>query len=643
VRYLVAGSLTAAAVLLLGAGMTGTASAQPAPSGRPTASPSPKPSPSPEAAKPRFSFGVDSYTSAINQQFVGPGISPAEGPGFILGSPVSPGTPYDFFTRSPLVTGMGIHQAMIVKPSFVVSPVIDVTMGAGYGTIGGSGNVTNYWGDAMMPTLNTHLGARAATIPPAFPTHNGQDGTQASRGSILYGTASMHDGSGAITAGWFDLHQTAGYLFQQSPWTNTPAQMVVTLPKQLGLGQPGTDLTVKPTILPLQGVDGWAKINGNTTIELSDALMPAMPYTSARVTTGSVVVQNTSRITYTAEFSRLTQVGTTLTPVLYGTAPTVTPSAQGPLPNSTLFGQRMIVAGVGAAFPVGTSEMELRYGYSSYGVLGTGVATTSSATGDYMYGKLHHGFAPFDLTLELMRFSPRYAPAILPYGTQENVWNIAWAPRSWFNQYYQFVDNSLIGANRQGWRLSSNFLVKGVEVRLATSTYTQIANYDNTTAFSVGFVEPYFTPQLTASNGTRGVERRFDASFAWHPKFADVRLDLSDLTMRRIGSAGNPAEAVNMDYPGWVFSMSRPINEKLFGSIGTGRFAASGSYNNFGAKNADLSQRVVFLGAQLKSNATSVYQMQYRIYSVNGIPTTPGGPSPAFHGPQFILEQVFKT
>ena len=64
---------------------------------------------------------MESYTSAINQQFVGQGISPAEGPGFILGSPISPGTPYDMFTRSALVTGMGIHQALVVKPTFALA------------------------------------------------------------------------------------------------------------------------------------------------------------------------------------------------------------------------------------------------------------------------------------------------------------------------------------------------------------------------------------------------------------------------------------------------------------------------------------------------------------------------------------------
>ena len=123
-----------------------------------------------------------------------------------------------------------------------------------------------------------------------------------------------------------------------------------------------------------------------------------------------------------------------------------------------------------------------------------------------------------------------------------------------------------------------------------------------------------------------------------------MRLDLSDMTMRRAASGAlTPLEAVSMDYPSWVFAVSRPINQKLFGSIGAARMAATGSYNNFGPKNADLTQRVLFLGAQLKSNATSVYQMQYRLYSVNGIPTTPAGPSPAFHGPQFIPEQVFKT
>ena len=120
----------------------------------------------------------------------------------------------------------------------------------------------------------------------------------------------------------------------------------------------------------------------------------------------------------------------------------------------------MIVGGVGGV-SVRHNEMELRYGFSTFERDRCPRGTTTSTYGDYYCGKIHHGFDKFDLTSNWMRFPPYYAPAILPYGTQETFGNIAWAPRSWFNQYYQFVDNSVIGSNRQGWRASTNSWSRG--------------------------------------------------------------------------------------------------------------------------------------------------------------------------------------
>ncbi len=358
----------------------------------------------------------------------------------------------------------------------------------------------------------------------------------------------------------------------------------------------------------------------------------------------SAIIKNGSQVTYSAEIANLTQSGPTLAPVLYGTNPTTTPSAQGLLPTSTLFGQRMTVGGIGAAFPALDSEFELRAAWSCYAVAGAAVASGSCTGGNYYYGKIHHGFSAFDLTGELFRFSAQYAPAILPYGMTENVWNIAYAPRSWFDNAYQFVDNSRFGANRQGARLSSTFLLGPVEVRLSGGIYGQIQAYTLANATQVGFVEPYFTPQLTAAGGTLGTERHLDASFAWHPVFADVRLDFSDMTtFRAASSAANASEAVSMNYPGVVVALSRDINPHLFGSLGGGRFAVDGSYDNVGAKNAALVEQVLFMGLQIKQNATSMYNIQYRLYSVYGNATAFGGNSPAFHGPQLLFEQVFKT
>ena len=98
-----------------------------------------------------------------------------------------------------------------------------------------------------------------------------------------------------------------------------------------------------------------------------------------------------------------------------------------------------------------------------------------------------------------------------------------------------------------------------------------------------------------------------------------------------------------MNYPGAVLALSRPVNDHLSAAVGGGRFAVAGAYDSVGYQNADLVENVLFFGLQYRSNATSMYHLQYRLYDNYGSPTTFGGPSPDFHGPQIIFEQVFKT
>lgn len=160
-------------------------------------------------------------------------------------------------------------------------------------------------------------------------------------------------------------------------------------------------------------------------------------------------------------------------------------------------------------------------------------------------------------------------------------------------------------------------------------------------ALQPGFVDAYFTPQI--GPGVYGHENHLAASFAWHPAFADVRLDLTDVTLSRNASAAFPSESVAMNYPSALISFARQVNAKTFWTAGAGRFAVDGSFDTVGAKNADLVQNMIFGGFQFKSNASSSYQVMYRLYSVHGLPTTPLGPDPAYHGPQLTLERIFRT
>jgi hypothetical protein len=616
----------------------GSANAQSAP--KPAPAPSVSPSPEPTKKPARYTIKIETYTSGTNQQFVGPGTVPAEGATFSKGIPPAPGTPYDFFSGAPQATGQGISQDFLLKPVFFATPNTDVSVTIGYGSASGTGNVVNYWGDAIMPSINTNLGSRAYTLAPAFTTHNGQDPISATKLGVLSGSVMDHNGNGGITLGWFDLHQNVGFAMSPAPWVSTPYQVVPQLPDNIGDGNPSIDV-LKPNApyFPLSGVDAWYKTNPLTTFEVASALLPAPTDSPARVTTVSGIVDHGGGLRYSAQLSMLKQDGPETIAALYGAGGTLTNG----VPQSTIAGQHQFVGGIGATFPIDTVDAEARYGYSCYNAIGTAASTSDCTSGSYLYGKLHHGFRAFDMSLEGVRNDASYAPAVLDYGTIQNTWSYpaAW-PGSFLRGEYQLVDNSMVGPNRQGFRLGATTIIAGVEIRLSFAHYTQIQALDGTTSFSAGFIEPYFLPQL--GGGSLGVEQRAEGFFSYHAKWADIALDLAQINMWRSGTAavqGN--DAVRMSYPMGTLALTRPFGPKVTGTAGVGRFALNGQFNTAGANNADLAQDVFFAGAQYRTNSTSGYGIEYRLYSVDGTPTIPGAASPAYHGPQIQFYQRFKT
>ena len=603
----------------------------------PAASASPDPAPTKKPA--RYTVKIETYTSGTNQQFVGPGTTPAEGPAFSAGGALAPGTPYDFFSGASQATGQGISQDFLVKPIFYANPNVDVSVTLGYGSASGTGNVVNYWGDAIMPSINPNLGNRAFTLTPQFTTHNGQDPISATKLGVLQGSIMDHNGNGGITLGYFDLHQTVPFAMSQAPWVSTPFQVVPQLPHNIGDGAPTVDvLKGNPQFLPMSGFDAWYKAD-LATFEVASGLMPAPTNSPTRITTASVVLNHGAGLSYSGELTMLNQYGPETARVLFGSGATLTNG----IPQSMLFGQHQFVAGLGATFTTGQVDADLRYGYSCYNAIGTAASTAACTSGNYYYGKLHHGFSHFDVAIEGVRNEASYAPAILDYGTLENVWTYpaAW-PSNWLRGTYQAVDNSMVGPNRQGFRLGGTTIIAGIEIRLSYARYSQIQVVDGTSAFASGFIEPYFLPQL--SGGSIGIEQHAEGWFSYRAKWADIVLDLAQINMWRSGTAPVlGADAVRMAYPMGTLSLTRPFGPKVTGTIGAGRSALNGQFNTSGPNNADLSQDVIFAGAQYRTNATSGYGLEYRLYSVDGTPTIPGGLSPAYHGPQIQFYQRFKT
>jgi len=612
----------------------------------PKVSPSPGASPSagPTKAPKRFTIHGDGYLNAINQQMKGEGLKPPEGPAFAAGSVISPNSPYDLFSGAPLGSGFGFHQALNISAVYSLAKNIDLTTLVGYGSVSGNANTAGYWGNQLMPTLNAHLGYRSASLPVSFDTHNGQNPTQASRVSVLSGTLITHDGNSGLRAGYFDLRQTNKFVFQSAPQTNSSAALAPMLPESLGDGAPLMDgMAPFSSTLPLHGIDGFTKIK-DATIELSDAELPALPGTHARVRTGSIFIDRGPGTKFSLQYASVNEGGQTIgTTTLFGGSPTVVSSFQGLLPFSTLGAQRQTIIGGSAKFPLPNAfDALIEFSSSTYSADGVASPATANVKGSYTHGQLRRGFGAFEVSLDGYRFDPHYATTILPYGTLENVWSAAFSwPGPWLKGNYQLVDNTAVGVNRQGFRLKGISAFGKTEARVSYAQFDQISPFDSANGFSTGFVEGYYLPQLTASGTTLGHQKQYAAYVAFHPMWGSVTVDFTDDSQHRNASPGNPQEAVSIDYPAYVFTFSRQLNPRLLGALGYARYATNGSFSNTGANNADTDQRVYFIGGQFSKDGKNAYHLQYRYYVNNGLPNIPGAAGPQFYGGQFILEQRF--
>jgi len=637
-----------------------------APTERPAASPSPKPSAGPTKAPKKFSFTAAGFLSATDQQMVGPGTAPDVAPLFISGSPVSPSSPYDLWSGGPLTTGIGFVNALLISPTYTFSKDLIATATIGYGTINGSGNVAQYWGYQSIPPLNAQDGALDSRVGPAFPTHNGRDPETGALVSILSGSLHSADGTKNLRGGWFDLNQTEKYVFNPPPEPNTLPTTAVINPESIGDGPVASDYYSAPgASLPLHGGDFTYK-HDTQTYELTVANLPTVPQTPVHLTLFSVDLDEGAGTRYGFAFAHADSGGAPIqTATLYGgvVEPTCTtlgvvPSYLGGLASSCLGGQIQTSFGASASFPVGaTADAVLQIAHSSYAATGTAFGG-DAAGGGYYYGKIHQGFASFDLTGELVRFEPEYSPLQVPYGiAPENLFSLpSRYPSPFLKSTYQLADTSVTTPNRQGFRIGGTTeAVKKVDVRLLYGYFEQVAAYDQN-AYQPGFVDTYFTPQYLGA-GTLGKEAHFGAYVGWHPKFADVSLNLTDVVVKRLPSA-LVTDGVAMEYPSEVLTLSRQLNRRLFAAVGAGRTAEFGAYNTLGSPNVDLTENVIFVGLDYGKDDKQIYHLGYRLYSANGIPAScvptaldptgacingsPIGNSPAFHGPQVTFSEVFK-
>ncbi|HEX3462503.1 MAG TPA: hypothetical protein VHS78_00435 [Candidatus Elarobacter sp.] len=622
----------AAVVLAHAIAIAQTASPSPAPSA--SASPSPRPG--------TIRWSVDAHTTFVSSAASGPGITPPEAAGFANGSPLSPLTPYDVFSSAPLVSGNASESALYVRPSYA-GRTFDVGLVLGAGYVRGSVTNAAYWGEPLFAPLNPHIGSQRLPYRIVFPTHAGQDDGTAFVASVLSGSIATKDGNLALRAGWFDLAQTAQFVFVQPAVPNAIPAVGIATPETLGDGPPALDAwQSSPAVLPLHGVDLVGK-RGLATVELTDASLPALPGTPARMHSASLVIDHGEGTKYVAHYLHVSTGGDLVdTTVLYGADGTIVNGPQGPLPESVIGGQRQTIVGVSAAFhaanKLGAVVKLARSAYDAGHVAEPG----TSKPGTYAHlGVTRALGGGAGASLDLYRNEAYYANALLPYGVPENVWSVAWSwPGQWLKSNYQLINDFPVNIDRQGYRAKVVTKTSALDVRAAYGNFAEIEPITFANALRTGFIDGFFLPEANDA-ATLGRQQQYLFYAAWHPRIGDLTLDYAEDTMRRPAALGHPNDTVSYDNPEAVLTFTHRFGARAAASLGLARYGMRGTFGQ-SYTNVDFAERIGFAGIELAQSPHATALLSYRRTAFAGIPSILNGPSPNFTATTLIVEQRYK-
>ncbi|HTW86024.1 MAG TPA: hypothetical protein VMD91_18280 [Candidatus Sulfotelmatobacter sp.] len=637
--------------LLLAAGTAGAfvaagtagARAQPAATPSPAASTAPTTTAASPTPRPgTIRLGIDAHTSFISDGTAGPGQLPPERFGFANGNPLSPEVPYDTLSSAPLVPGNAAESALYLRPTYY-GRAFDLAATLGVGYVDGSVTNAAYWGEPIFPTLNPHAGSQALPYAIVFPTHPGQDDGDAFVASVLSGSIATKDGNLVLRGGWFDLTQSAQFVFVQPALTSVNPAIGVATPETLGDGPANLDAwTASPAALSLHGVDLVAK-HDLATLELADASLPTLPTTPARMRTISLVVDHGEGTRYTLQYLQVGTGGDLVpTTILFGSDPTIETTPQGPLPSSEIGAQTQHVFGASATFHATRAfDGIVELGDSTYAADDVAEPGTGHA-GSYLHAGLSRTIGRFSANLDVYRNSAYYADILLPYGVPENVWSVAWSwPGQWLKSNYQLIDDYPVNIDRQGYRIRANLKGPGspLDVRVSYANFGQISPITYANALTTGFIDGFFLPQPDDA-ATLGRQHQYALFAGWHPAFGDLTLDLTEDTMRRPFLTGDAADNVGYDTNAAVLSFSRRVSTRLLATVGLARYGMRGS---FGAAttNVDFWQRTGFAGVELVESPRFSALLSVRRGAFWGIPTVPEGPPPSFTGTLLVFEQRF--
>jgi hypothetical protein len=586
-------------------------------------------------------------TLFLAQGASGPGLQPVEGPAFANGAPAAPVSPYDVFSGAPMVPGIVGQNQLTLDARYQVK---GVDFGITFGAESLVGDRTNeaYWAEPLLPEDNPHLGSPATGLSIVFPTHPGTDDYVGTRAGITQARISTDGGKLSLRGGWLDLNQSLGFVFTPPPTTNALAGLLLKTPESLNPNSPSLDAWAPPpSTLPMRGFD--LTYSGRAiTIEATDAALPALPGTPARLTGLSVggfddaghgaMLQTIDVRTGGAPITTTTGFGTPLQ---------IVPTDQGQFAVSTLYGQRESITGARVAEPIGLGlDATVDYAYSTYQADGLGKPQTTG--GSWTHASLAHGVGAATLTLHYYRFEPTYATIILPYGVPENVWSVAYSwPGPWLKSNFQLVDTTALGVNRQGPMIAYSFASKTVQASASYSSFKQIAPITPANLTQLGFVEGFFLLQRNPADATLGSFKRLAAYVGKTYDFGTLGLDFVDDGLHRDANPRVPFDAVSYDAPQTVLSWSRQIGDRALLGAGAAYYGMRGTWADGAATNVDYGMHAYYAGAQFAQAGGDALMLTLRRSDMRGAPYFGAlhalrYGSPAFDATTVLVEERLK-
>jgi hypothetical protein len=565
-----------------------------------------------------------------------------EAPNFANGtSPAAPNAPYDTFSGAPMTPGNTGESALYVTPAYHGN-AFDVTATFGLGYVTGSTTNATYWAESLMPTLNPHLGSQSLGFGVAFPTAPGQDDGSAFAASVLSGSIATKDGSLRLRGGWFDLAQTDSFVFAQPAYQSAIPSLAVLPAESLGNGPPNADWwALAGGVYPLHGID-FTGAHGIGRLELTDATLPSLPGSSARLTQGSFVIDHGEGTRFSAEVSHVTTGGAPVaTTILFATG-TPQLTTQGLLPFGTIGGQRETTYGLRGTFHIfGLADGVVEYGHSVYDADGVALPGTGKP-GNYYHAGITKTVRRATAAFDVYKNEPYYATAILPYGTPENVWSVAWSwPGQWLKSNYQLINNYPVNVDRQGYRVK--YLLNGgpLEIHASYANFGQIDPITFTNAQQTGFVDGFFLPQADNA-ATLGRQNQYALWATWHAGFADLTVDWAEDAIRRDADLGHPIDYVSYVTPEYTMYASRRLTPYALVTLGYAQYFMKGEFASI-VENVNFGQREVFAGAELRESRHTSTLVTLRRSAFAGFATSLIGVTPPnFTGTLFVLEQRIK-